>query len=93
MAYLQPGPDGAGIDRRIPFPEFDFNKNFQVFSTDRLVNVGQVLGNWVDVAVAGTLREDDPTTTRVPKRFQANIQGGKLYVFHQENSNNCMIFQ
>ena len=32
LSYLQPGRDGAGIDRRIPFPEFDFNDNYQVFS-------------------------------------------------------------
>jgi hypothetical protein len=90
LAYLQPGPDGVGIDRRIPFPDFDFNDSFQVFSnkdssaaataaaTAGVVNIGQVLGPWVDVQVSGTLEEDDPTTSTVPKRFRANIQGGKL---------------
>jgi len=29
LAYLLPGPDGAGVDRRVPFPELPFNDNFQ----------------------------------------------------------------
>jgi hypothetical protein len=34
LVYLQPGPGGAGIDRRIPFfPDFDFNDSFQIFSS------------------------------------------------------------
>jgi hypothetical protein len=45
------------------------------------VNIGQVLGPWVDVKVSGSLQEDDPTSTKVPKRFQANIKGGKLCFF------------
>jgi hypothetical protein len=87
LAYIQPGPDGTGIDRRIPFPEFDFNDNFQVFGKDStVVNVGQVLGPSVAVKVFGTLQEDDPDSIRVPKRFRANIQGGKLCAFR----NNCI---
>eukprot|EP00536_Pseudo-nitzschia_multiseries_P001443 jgi/Psemu1/180985/e_gw1.18.240.1 len=71
LAYLQPGPDGAGIDRRIPFfPDFDFNDSFQSFSGDpggsgtstgtgtaTVTNIGQVLGSWVEVRVGGSLRE------------------------------------
>jgi hypothetical protein len=87
LSYLQPGPNGEGIDRRIPFPEFAFNDNFQVFNDTSVVNIGQVLGPWVEVQVSGTLQEDDPTTTSVPKRFRANIQGGKLCVFQD----NCII--
>ena len=30
LAYLQPGPDGAGVDRRIPFPELPWNNSYQV---------------------------------------------------------------
>ncbi|KAL3932812.1 MAG: hypothetical protein SGBAC_010677 [Bacillariaceae sp.] len=82
LAYLQPGPDGAGIDRRIPFPGFDFNDNYQVFgsSSSQVTNIGQVLGPWIDVKVSGTLQEGDPSSTRIPKRFRANIEGGKLCV-------------
>ena len=38
---LQPGPNGAGVDRRIPFPEFDFNDSYQQFDLDagRVTNV------------------------------------------------------
>ena len=33
LVYLQPGPDGTRIDRRIPFfPELSFNNNYQIFS-------------------------------------------------------------
>jgi len=41
LAYLQPGPNGAGVDRRIPFPEFDFNDSYQQFDLDagRVTNV------------------------------------------------------
>jgi hypothetical protein len=80
LAYLQPGPDGGGIDRRIPFPEFDFNNNYQVFGRDSVVNVGELLGPLAEVRVEGDLQEDDPSSARVPKRFQAHIQGGKLCV-------------
>lgn len=42
LAYLQPGPNGAGIDRRIPFPELDFNDSFQIFGKDNsVVNLGR----------------------------------------------------
>lgn len=79
LAYLQPGPDGAGVDRRIPFPDFDFNDSFQVFDNKGSIsNIGQILGPWADVTVSGTLEEKDSTSTRIPKEFQAAIQGGKL---------------
>lgn len=29
LAYLQPGPDGAGVDRRVPFPELPWNDSFR----------------------------------------------------------------
>jgi hypothetical protein len=81
LAYLQPGPNGAGIDRRIPFPELDFNDSFQIFGEDNsVVNVGQILGSLANVQVFGTLQEGNLGSTSVPKRFQANIQGGKLCV-------------
>lgn len=82
LAYIQPGPNGAGIDRRIPFPEFDFNDNFQFFGDDStVVNVGQVLGPSVNVQVFGKLQEDDPESSSIPKRFRANIEGGKICAF------------
>ena len=88
LVYLQEGPDGAGIDRRIPFPEVDFNNNFQVFfssssndnSADRVTNIGQVLGSLADVRVSGTLQEiaSVETNSKPKRRFEANIQGGKI---------------
>jgi hypothetical protein len=86
LSYLQLGPEGVGIDRRIPFPDFDFNDNFQVFDEDKITNIGQVLGPWVDVQVSGALQELDFQSTRVPKEFRASIQGGKLCVL----SSNCI---
>mmetsp|Transcript_4853 Transcript_4853/g.5397 ORF Transcript_4853/g.5397 Transcript_4853/m.5397 type:complete len:439 (-) Transcript_4853:95-1411(-) len=87
VAYLQPGAGGGLIDRRIPYPEFDFNDNFQVFGSDKTItNIGQVLGPWVDVKVSGTLQEEDPTSTKVPKRFRAVIEGGKLCIL----DDNCI---
>ena len=85
LAYLQPGPNGAGIDRRIPFPELEINDSFQVFGKDGTTvrNVGQVLGRWANVQVYGTLQEDNPSSLEVPKRFRASIQGGKLCVGRQ----------
>ena len=84
LTYLQPGPNGAGIDRRIPFPELDFNDNFQIFGkkddSSSIVNVGQLWGPLASVQVFGTLQEENPGSTSSPKRFQANIQGGKLCV-------------
>ena len=91
LVYIQPGPTGVGIDRRIPFPDFDFNDNFQVFgssakddegnengSADTVQNVGQILGPWVQVQVSGKIREAIPGDRRVPKRFVATIDRGAL---------------
>lgn len=78
LVYLQPGPTGAGIDRRIPFPDFDFNDNFQVFTRDTILNVGQVLGPLLQVRVRGNLVEDSPGSLTVPKRFMAQIKGGEI---------------
>ncbi len=87
LTYLQPGPDGAGIDRRIPFPDFDFNDNYQVFGNNgTVVNVGQVLGPLATVQVFGTLQEDDSSSTHIPKGFRANIQGGKLCIVGSANA-------
>lgn len=85
LAYLQPGPGGAGIDRRIPFPDFNFNDNFQIFGQDQtVVNLGQLLGPVANVQVYGTIQEPDPSSASVPKRLQANIQGGKLCLFQKQ---------
>ena len=56
LVYLQPGPNGAGIDRRIPFfPEFSFNDNYQIFKDGSVTNVGEVFGPNVVVRVFGDL--------------------------------------
>ena len=71
LVYLQPGPDGAGIDRRIPFfPELSFNNNYQIFSISSssseeendkstIINVGELLGPLLEVRVSGTLQEEE----------------------------------
>ena len=78
LAYLQPGPQGAGIDRRIPFPEFPFNDNYQIFTLDKVVNICELFGPSLRVVVGGDLTEEDPFSLEVPKRFIANINQGKL---------------
>lgn len=91
LAYLQPGPGGTGIDRRIPlFPELNSNDNFQRFSSsdgvaNRVTNIGQVLGSWADVRVSGSLREitngnDINAAPSTKRRFEATINGGKFCV-------------
>lgn len=77
LVYLQPGPDGATIDRRIPFPEFSFNDNYQSFTTDSVLNVGELFGPSVDVRVFGSITPVSEDS-QVPKRFRADITGGKL---------------
>lgn len=84
LVYLQPGPDGAGVDRRVPFPEFGENESFQVFGdadgdgcADTVTNVGELLGPAAAVLVSGGLREEDGAT-RSPKRFRADIDSGRL---------------
>jgi len=77
LSYLQPGPDGSGIDRRIPFPEFDFNDSFQTFTDTTLENVGQVVGPLVEVHVSGSLRRNDENK-KSTNRFIANIDHGEL---------------
>lgn len=81
LAYLQPGPDGGGVDRRIPFPEFPFNDSYQVFGDDSVVNIGELLGPSLRVEVSGELHEQDTSSLEVPKRFVANIRQGKLCAF------------
>jgi len=91
LVYLQEGPGGAGIDRRIPFfPDFGFNDSFQVFSSsptikssdaNRVTNIGQLLGSLIDVRVSGSLRETTTATAKAEKSgrfFEANIEGGRL---------------
>lgn len=78
LVHLQPGPNGGGIDRRIPFPELPFNHNFQIFTTDSVTNVGELLGPLLEVRVGGSLVEEDENRLSTPKRFKANIENGGL---------------
>jgi len=78
LAYLQPGPGGAGVDRRIPFPEFPWNDSYQQFGLQSVVNIGELLGPALSVRVSGGLREDDTTDLTAPKRFKADITSGAL---------------
>jgi hypothetical protein len=77
LSYLQPGPGGAGIDRRIPFPDFSFNQNFQLFTSDhRIINRGELLGPWLDVRVLGNW--EATTGGSSLQRFKADIQSGQM---------------
>ena len=78
LVYLQPGPEGGGIDRRIPFPDLPFNNNYQIFTNESVTNVGEVLGPLLEVRVGGSLQEEDANIQSTPKRYQANIQSGGL---------------
>jgi len=83
LCYLRPGPDGKGIDRRLPFfPEnLPFNDNYQIFAYDGkngdVTNVGEIAGPLLSVRVSGTLARlsDDGKS---PARFRADIDGGGL---------------
>jgi hypothetical protein len=90
LVYLQPGPGGAGIDRRIPFfPEFPFNDNYQIFSTDHhITNIGELWGPRINVRVMGdyseaNMMENSPNPIRSEQsssfqRFRASITSGKI---------------
>ena len=78
LAYLQPGPDGTGVDRRIPFPELPGNDSFQIFGADSVTNVGELLGRSLEVRVSGSLSEEDERVLSSPKRFRADINRGQL---------------
>ena len=82
LAYLQPGPDGAGVDRRIPFPELPWNDSFQIFGADTVVNVGELLGPALEVRVSGGISEADRSVLTAPKRFRAEITQGQLCFFN-----------
>ena len=91
VAYLRPGKDGGGLDRRIPFPEFPFNESYQVFTSDTVTNIGQVLGPYVRVEVSGNLQEVDAKDNRIPKQFRADIEGGKLCTaLSMRDGNSCL---
>lgn len=105
LTYLQPGPGGTGIDRRVPlFPELNSNDNFQRISSrdgiaNEVTNIGQILGSWADVRVSGSLREittvnDIDTAPSTKRRFEATINGGKLCVgapLSDNTNSNCPI--
>lgn len=81
LVYFEPGEEGGrgGVDRRIPFPEFSFNDQYQVFGSDQSVqNIGELWGPSLAVRVLGSYQEQDPSSQSSPKRLQANITGGKL---------------
>lgn len=78
LVFLQPGPTGAGVDRRVPFPEFSFNDQYQIFEKDSVVNVGEIFGPSLAVRVFGDLAQVDPDSRSSPKRFAARINGGTL---------------
>ena len=78
LSYLQPGPGGAGVDRRIPFPELPDNDSFQIFGESSVTKVGELLGTSLEVRVSGSLAEEDRTDLTSPKRFRADIDRGRV---------------
>lgn len=88
LAYIQPGPGGGGIDRRIPFPDLPLNNNYQVFSNNSVVNVGEIFGPLLEVRVGGNLQEEDERSHSTPKRYRANIDRGGLCI--GKGYNNCL---
>lgn len=80
LAYLQPGPTGGRIDRRIPFPDLPFNNNYQKFTQRTVTNIGELFGPLLVVRVGGSLQEDDERSTSTPKRFKADINTGGLCI-------------
>ncbi len=77
VAYIRPGQDGGGLERRIPFPELPFNESYQQFTLDSVTNIGELLGPAVLVKVGGDLMEEDDADF-TPKRFRADINRGNL---------------
>jgi len=72
LVYLRPGPSGAGIDRRVPFPELPFNDNYQVFgrkgskdddttttTESSITNRGELFGPDLFLTVSGVLIDPD----------------------------------
>ena len=80
LSYLQLGPTGVGVDRRIPFPEFPGNDSYQVFERATVTNIGEVLGPKLCVRVKGSLEEENISQQRSPKRFRADITRGEICV-------------
>ena len=78
LAYLQPAPEGAGVDRRIPFPELPWNEQYQIFGRSDVINVRELLGPVLEVRAAGRVAEDDSAAVELPKRFRVGIEQGAL---------------
>ena len=72
LVFLEPGPEGAGVDRRVPFPELPFNDQYQIFAKDSVTNVGELWGPDLSVEVYGGLKQASEAL------FEADIQGGRL---------------
>uniref|UniRef100_A0A7S1FTP2 Uncharacterized protein n=1 Tax=Corethron hystrix TaxID=216773 RepID=A0A7S1FTP2_9STRA len=93
LCYLRPGPNGEGIDRRLPFfPEnLPFNESYQMFTFDReggrVTNIGQLLGPFLRIEVSGGLARvlTPENDGRSPRRFRAEINGGGLCVGKEKN--------
>ena len=88
LAYLQPGPEGGGIDRRIPFPDLPLNNSYQIFSKSSVVNVGEIIGPLLEVRVGGSLQEEDKRSHSTPKRYRVIIDKGGLCI--GEGYTNCI---
>ncbi|EEC46086.1 predicted protein [Phaeodactylum tricornutum CCAP 1055/1] len=78
LVYLEPGPEGSGVDRRVPFPEFPWNDSYQIFARNTVTNVGEIWGPSLYATVSGSLSEQDVGSRTMPKRFTTSIHGGQI---------------
>ena len=96
LVYVQPGPQDVlypGTERRLLFPDLQWNDKYQIVGLSYVINVGELAGPLLEVRAAGSLAEVDalPSSTRSrgdpalplapivgPRRFQAGLAEGAL---------------
>ncbi|KAL7578751.1 hypothetical protein ACA910_015984 [Epithemia clementina (nom. ined.)] len=80
LVYFEPGPNGGsgGVDRRVPFPEFGFNDQYQVFGQDNAIYQVPVV----------TTATDDPSSgiTNIGQVWGPSLYVRVMGTFHQVDS-------
>ena len=72
LVYVQPGPQDVlypGTERRLLFPDLQWNDKYQIVGLSYVINVGELAGPLLEVRAAGSLAEMDaspvlPSSTR-----------------------------
>ena len=72
LVYVQPGPQDVlypGTERRLLFPDLQWNDKYQIVGLSYVINVGELAGPLLEVRAAGSLAEVDagpvlPSSTR-----------------------------